>query len=406
MKFRRKLVSICLLIFFLCAINNSRMLVNAKENVSEQVINDMVSAIRNKNWDAFIELMCSEEKNYFYHYFSNASITKGIKQVESISLESITYVDDSIAENELLKTEYKILNYTNQIKTYLVGLNCSVSEENQYFYNGLNYFNITLAKENDNMKIVQFNKPSYSMAIKVLEKNVFKSCNTEKVAALRTLEASENGYLINMDGEPIITGIEVKKEPFKANIQSVSNNYKDHPALKKYTYYFHPDTILVCMNKVDPRHPEIVEFPFDYYIRNTLPNECILSTFKTEALLANAYCVKGVGLYHSIRPVNSAGGYDVTQYTQNFNVGTSHKISDKIFDKIDGKFIVNSNSKVFFPEYGRGTYGKKGTRASGRLLQYGSQKLANEGYTYKQILNYYYSGSSCSSGSVKVITLK
>lgn len=60
---------------------------------------------------------------------------------------------------------------------------------------------------------------------------------------------------------------------------------------------------------------------------------------------------------------------------------------------------------MFFPEYGRGTLGQKGTRGSGRLLQYGSKKLAEEGYTYRKILDYYYSASACSVGNIKIITL-
>lgn len=159
------------------------------------------------------------------------------------------------------------------------------------------------------------------------------------------------------------------------------------------------------MNKVDSNNPSAVEYTFDYYIKKTLPNECIILTFGTEALKANAYCVKGVGLYHSIKPVNTAGRYDVTQYTQNFQVDTSNTISDNTFDNIANKYVVNSNSKVFFPEYGTGTNGQTESSKTGRLLQYGSKLLAEQGKTYIQILNYYYSGSDCSSGDVKIVTI-
>lgn len=256
----------------------------------------------------------------------------------------------------------------------------------------MNYFNITLVRENGEMKIVQFNKPSYTMASEVLDIDIKDQEYTEESAALNTIKAADEGHLINIEGEDIYQ-------------ITASNNYSDHPQLGNYTNYPAPDTIIVLNNKVNPNNPAAVEYSFDYYIRKTLPNEVILSTFGKESLKANAYCVKGVGWYRIIKPVSPAGGYDVTQYTQAFWAGTAHSISDKIFDEIEGKFVVNSSSKIFFPEYGQGDVGVIGTARSGRLLQYGSKKLAENGKTYLQILNYYYSGSDCSSGDVKIVTV-
>ncbi|WP_455716858.1 hypothetical protein [Anaerosporobacter sp.] len=411
---KNKLIAVFLTVVTLSSLNsnsifNSMPTVSASEQDSIKTINEMVESVGQKDWSTFIDLMCSEEREYFQYYFSSENrTTNGIKQVESMSLESITPVNETIANDELLVNEYAILSYSDNIETYLVGLYCNVSEENQYFYNGLNYFNITLANDDGKMKIVQFNKPSYYMATETLDIEVTDPNYTDKCDAINSIEASDRGYLINAEGEDITNdsfNVTTDESNQQSAIYSTTNNYSSHPALKTYTNYSAPDTMTVLMNKVDEDHPAAVEYSFDFYIKNTLPNECILSTFGTAALKANAYCVKGVGLYHSIKPVNSAGGYEVTQYTQNFQVGTSNTISDKIFDSIADKYVVNSSSKVFFPEFGTGTEGKTGSSKTGRLLHYGSKLLDEQGKTYLQILNYYYSGSDCSSGDVKIVTI-
>lgn len=141
---------------------------------------------------------------------------------------------------------------------------------------------------------------------------------------------------------------------------------------------------------------------FDDYIKNTLPNE-IYTSWDEEAIIANAYCVKGVGIYRSIRPINA--NYMVSQYTQYYKPNTVDQATIDAFDFVGSNYMVNSEFKIFFPEYGAGTAGVVGTQGSGRLLQYGTQYLATErDYTYVQILDYYYSGSDCSSGNLYFVS--
>lgn len=177
------------------------------------------------------------------------------------------------------------------------------------------------------------------------------------------------------------------------------NNYEDHTALGKYTCYSIPKKISVCLNKTGGS--KIVTVEFGKYIRNTLPNEWYASWHK-RALKAGAYCVKGVAVYRSIKPVNA--NYMVSQGTQNYIPDTANTRTNNAINATRLKLAVNSNECIFFPEYGAGTKGVAGIKGSGRLLQWGSQYLAeSKGYTTKQILNYYYSGSPCSASSLKIV---
>ena len=79
-------------------------------------------------------------------------------------------------------------------------------------------------------------------------------------------------------------------------------------------------------------------------------------------------------------------------------------IDGQVIDNITDAFMVNSDNKVFFPEYGRGTSGQPGTSGSGRVLQYGTQYLASKkGYSTREILNYYYKDSDWSSDGIKFV---
>jgi hypothetical protein len=380
----------------------------ADTNDSGTIIEKMVTAIQDKDWDTFTYLMSSDQQKYYVKYFEDSSYNNGVKQVQTVSLESITNVQDDLAKSDLLSTEYPVLNNLSIVETYIVGLNCTVSKENQYFYNGLNYFLIALANENGEMKIVQFNRPTYNLANKTIEQQIDSTDTNyqDEMGALNVIKNASHGYLINGKGEAITDGFTIiQKENSQLNNGTIQPEaYSDTPNLGLYTSYSAPDVIEVLMNR-DEDDNAVVEFPFDYYIKNTINNEWI-NGWNTQSLKAGAFCIKAAGWYRIISPVNSSIGYDVTQYTQYFSVDTSRSNTDAIFDSIDGLFMVNSTNHVFYGEYGAGSPGSAGTSGTGRLLQYGSQYLASsKSYTYSQILDYYYKGSAYSSGNIKFVSV-
>jgi hypothetical protein len=127
---------------------------------SEQVVIEMVESINNKEWDVFTDLMCSDEQEYYENYFQDDSYDNGVKQIETATLERTISLNIDVIEDELLTTEYPILENNDDLNAYIIELDCKVNKENQYFYDGINYFLVVLAKENGEMKVVQFNRPS------------------------------------------------------------------------------------------------------------------------------------------------------------------------------------------------------------------------------------------------------
>lgn len=107
---------------------------------AKEAIYQMFDAVNHKDWTTFSDLMCSQEADYYRSYFADNSIEDGIKQVDAVSSVKAYAIENEIAEEEWLKNEYPILETSSTIYSFVAEVNCEVSKENQFFYNGINYF--------------------------------------------------------------------------------------------------------------------------------------------------------------------------------------------------------------------------------------------------------------------------
>lgn len=115
----------------------STFYVKADVNDSIGIINKYVDSIAKKDWGTFTSLMPNDEQADYQNYFADNSITNGVKQIEEVTCKSITKVDNNNVKDDLLSNEFTILQHSNNIESYIVGLDCKVSTENEFFYNGL-----------------------------------------------------------------------------------------------------------------------------------------------------------------------------------------------------------------------------------------------------------------------------
>lgn len=363
-------------------------------NKAEKVVVELFDAADRQDWNRFTELMCSSEQEYYEYYFSNTELQNGIKQVESGILLNAYFVENDLAENEWLVQEYPVLSSSKEIYSFVVEVDCEVNKENKYFINGINYFLVVLAVENDALKVVQFNRPSMELISTIVEPELSEQSMEydEQMAGIEVLEYAERGLVVNAEKEILSDGFEVIGSADKDGASLFSFDIINH-----YSTYHYPSKIDVLMNDTkNGGDGTIKTVNFTSYMKNTLPNEWY-GSWHTESLKAGAYCVKMVGIYRSIKPVNSSGGYDVTQYTQKYIPDTRYSTTDAAIDSIINRGMSTSSGRLFFPEYAAGTRGSTGTRGCGQLKQWGSQLLATQGYSYDYILNYYYKGSSITS---------
>ena len=354
-------------------------------------LTDYFKRINSNDWKAVLSLICDGEQQDYSDYFNDDSQVNGIKQITSLTLQHIYTVPDSMKEEQLYNIDEN--SSSSDSRSYIVAFDCNVSTENQYFYNGINYQLVSLTKENGSYKIYQSFRPSNRMMEKIVGST---NLSLDEKKAFDAVISCNNGLLKNAHGDIITCGFKTINVAIgDNNISSQSNAW---PTLKHYASYSYPSSINVKLKSGKTK-----KVAMSSYIKCTLPNEWMAS-WPTESLKAGAYCVKMVGIYHTLRPVQPNLGYDVTQTTQNYIPNSNDSRTDHIIDALKNHGMSDSLYRIFFPSYGRGTSGQVGSRSSGRLLQYGSKKLAEEGHSHKFILNYYYSTSSASQADINLFT--
>lgn len=368
---------------------------------AQVVVEELFDAVEKKDWANFTELICNEEQSFYEDYFFNEAKEDGIKQIDKVEVLNIYKVQSSRAEGEWLTEEYSVLQTSNEIYSFIVEADCKVVKENKYFFDGVNYLHVVVALENEELKVVQFNKPSTELLDEVVKPELSKSDDVyaEQVAGINAIEKAEQGLVVNAKQEIITEGFTTIEQ---ASSNAITTFSADPKILSHYATYSYPTYIDVKLNKTG--NNKIVRVSFTNYLKNVLPNEWIPS-WNATALKVGAYCVKMVSIYRALNPMSSAGGYDLTQSTQMYKPNsTLYSSTSAAIDSIKNMGMATSNYCIFFPMYSAGTQGSVGTKASGDLKQWGSQKMATQGYSYTQILNYYYSGSQYSSGNLKLFS--
>lgn len=371
------------------------------EKQAMEVVGKVVEAADSLDWDSFTQYMCNDEQKYYEYYFANEELQDGIKQIQGMKLINTYAVDRNTAKNEWLVDEYPILEHSNEIYTFIVETECIVSKENQFFFDGINYFLVVIAVEDGMLKIVQFNRPSAELLQEIVasELSVDDEEYSAELAGIEVIKTAEQGRVINASQEELTDGFEVVQLEQEFGIATFA---ADPPVISHYATYHYPTKIKVLLDKTGKDDgTEVVEVGIVDYMKNVLPNEWIPS-WKEEALLAGAYCVKMVAIYRTLKPMSSTGGYHLSQSTQYYKPGSNlYESTSVAIDAIYNAGMADTYGLLFFPRYEAGTSGEAGTKGSGYVKQRGTQYLAKQGYTYQQILNYYYSGSDYSSGDLK-----
>lgn len=236
----------------------------------KDTVSQVFDAVDLNDWNAFINLMCQSEKSFFEYYFIDEGLTDGVKQVTEAELVNIYEVDNSLARLEWLVDEYPVLESNADISSVIAEVNCRVNKENQFFFNGINYFLIVLVKEKDGYKVVQFNRPSVYLIEKVVQPLLEKNTDfyKDEQKGIEVLELAECGLAVNANNKILTDGFTtVTKETDGDIIPFVA----DPPVINHYTSYSYPASLKVKLDKTG--NSKIVTVGFTGYMRHVLPNE-------------------------------------------------------------------------------------------------------------------------------------
>ncbi len=132
---------------------------------------------------------------------------------------------------------------------------------------------------------------------------------------------------------------------------------------------------------------------FSTYVKDVTPNE-VYVTWPTEALKANIIAQKSYAAYNVYYPRTPATTYnahvtDKWENYQHYSEGSNNSTTNSLYNYTYDVLMVKGQ-KPYEARYSAGTYGSPGNQGSGYLSQYGTVVLANNGYSYLDILHYYY----------------
>lgn len=125
-----------------------------KEEASKEVVNvisELVNAENNHEWEKFSSLWCQESKDYFLSCIRDEEYMKKKKGVFCVESARVVYLEKV---TETAEIEFKDYLKYDDLEVYLVGIDYTVSEVSEDFFNGVNYRYIYIGKENGQYKVV------------------------------------------------------------------------------------------------------------------------------------------------------------------------------------------------------------------------------------------------------------
>jgi hypothetical protein len=151
-------------------------------------------------------------------------------------------------------------------------------------------------------------------------------------------------------------------------------------------------------------------YDFNYYVKNVLPNEWLVSWQSPEAFKAGAaavldYAWKLINGGGYVSPSGQCADVDDTTNFQVFRPGSAAQATSDAVDTV-WEWLTRSAGAIFLSQYHAGCPGDLGNCPTGQsdacgqlhlapapgniMSQYGTLACANQGYTWRQIISTYY----------------
>lgn len=356
--------------------NSAFALSNDSPISSQEVVYKTVSAMDSHDWDTYVALQCNENKADFEGFLGRKDnkaqqiglfniISAKVYEIKELPLKKITAftkIDEYLEKYE-------------KIFAYYVGIDYSVYEESQYYFNGVNYNLVVVGQEEGQWKIVEMSDAPIESFVSM----GLGFGSKEEAKALEIVEARISGIIIGSDGQYI------------SNLST----------FKTIDEHARPDNVRVY--RVSLGYTESVDLYS--YVKNVLPNEWY-STWSSESLKSGAMAVKMYGWYHTYHPKWSSLNADVKDTTvdQVYIPNTEVTSTTTAINAVGSIGLENSDGNIFETQYLAGTSGSAGTANTGKISQWASKYLSDNGYEYLYICRYYYNYSDKSAGIVNTFT--
>ena len=359
MKKFNRILSAFLSLTIIMSLSVSALATDVQMNSNEAMVVDYLESINSGNWDNWVSYYAPDIQGDYQAFVSNDSNLEnniGILTVSSVDVLTVKKVDNSYAP----KVYPELMKYFSSESTYecyKVDVDITVNEDNGYFSNGISSHLVILVKDNDGWSI-----------------GTMLGCPSELNGANALSDStSRKGYgFFDCGSEP-------------ATIDVMDNNKTVHP-----------------------------EEPFEEFIVNVTCNEIGNAGYDTDALKANIIAVKMCGWW-AIKAEyrRELYGCDIkygdVAYKSELETTSANTqiVRDAVSDLAGWRMVSSSDTggKVFYASYFAGSANTTG-KGTGRLRQNGSNYLADSlGYSWKDILHYYYDNSSYNNPNVGTVQI-
>lgn len=216
----------------------------------------------------------------------------------------------------------------------------------------------------------------------------------------------QNKYFTNGINEYYMTVVEDK---LGKKIGSLSKRYPQYN--DKFGWGFaDPDYEPSTINVKDSNGVVHYDYNFRDFVFNVICNEIGNSGFDQEAVKSHIIAVKMSGWWAVRAGYRAAEGCDIRWGDVNFldhNLATSDNqrfIDDCMSEAFDYSAYA-SNGKIFYMNYEAGSYNGNGENG-GIFKEYGSDYLAGLGYSWRDILHYYYDNSALNNPNTGTIEIR
>lgn len=359
------------------------------DNLCQKVLYEMVAAENTQDWDTYCNLFTKDKLEWKKEYFQSSK-ENGVKSVKSAKLVEIQFLDSS----------YGITEENDKLRNYIIGVDYSVSKEDKYYINGVNYHLITLMQENNEWKVLDYQDAPLEIFIPITKANINSELRASEVVdalpnlnpqnvktMLNIIDARKAGIIINASGEYL-----------SSNNESVSSA-KDAQILLELVQSGNATTASqtrpawIDVTTVDQTDIGDVGVVFVTYCKDVLPNEWV-GSWPSASLKAGGMAVMQYGAYHVIHPRHTDVGCDVcdSDHCQVYRMDSDITACNTAVDAIKGYYYTTSGGTFFETCYAAGSY-SSAYGHTGRMRQNGTHYWADQGETWTWMMDYYYSDS-------------
>lgn len=384
-------------------INSFSLTVSASEiKTCEDVIREMVSLENTQSWNEFASCWVEEEKEEFNTLFNDSIYLQEKEGVICVISAELYSLDEISAENvpAIILEDDRFDEFVEK-KYYLAGIDYEVSDVSKYFYNGVNYRLIIMAKEDGEWKVA----------------------GRQDAAGLLEGWQNNSDFAEILDDENAIVAMEIRDARMAGYVIDSNMCTRNIDGVVTYGYrpgytattgcpHTRPSTVKVRTGSSGNAYTSP---SLENYIKDVMPNEWVISTTGAAALQAGVVTIQQYAVWNSIYYQKYPDyAYDLRAGSgdQNYVAGSYSNLASRYRTKIDDAYNAvgnihmetGSNSSLFQSQYAS----TSGNYSYGRLFQDEAKTMASDGYTYDQILSHFYNNTAqpgiSNIGTVKFVS--